>query len=101
MLQAHLFAAVAEQRNKLDPCSVAGGPLEHRAGIEPHLYSIGEIELPELDEENASRCGSWRIANDTGGARHLIADAIQYAPPEPGHRRRDPGQPRRVDGNVT
>src|SRR5271165_3383325 len=68
-LQAYVFAAVAEQRNELDPWPAGGGPIRNRAAIDPHLRPVGEIELPELDEEDASRHRAGRV---TRGRR--IAD---------------------------
>src|SRR5215472_3327664 len=60
-LQAHLFAAVAKQRNELDPRSAGGGPIGHSGGIDLHLRSIGEIELPKLNEQDASRRRAGRV----------------------------------------
>src|SRR5262245_8769027 len=40
-----------------------------------------------------------RVANDGGGSRYLIADAVQHAPFDAGHWRWHPGEPRGVDSN--
>jgi hypothetical protein len=41
-----------------------------------------------------------RVANDRRGSRHLVADAVQHAPFDPGHWRRHPGKPRGVDSDA-
>src|SRR5215472_15923781 len=83
-LQAHLFAAVAKQRNELDPRSAGSGPIGHSAGIDLHLRSIGEIGLPELDKQDASRHRAGRVTRgrriaDVRAGRELAVLILEHA----------------------
>jgi hypothetical protein len=66
--------------------------LEHAVKDEKFLSTVVRMR-----GKMATRC----VANDRRGSGHLIAYAIQHAPLNPGHRRRDPGQPAGVDGDAT
>src|SRR5215469_10660929 len=83
-LQAYLFTVVTEQRGELDPRSAGGGPIGHRAGIDLYLRSVGKIELPELDEEDASRHRAGRVTRgrwiaDVRAGRELAVLVLEHA----------------------
>ena len=55
LLQPDFLMRIFEQRNVLHAATFLGVNHCHLAGIQPHTFAIGGVELPELDEHHAAR----------------------------------------------
>lgn len=83
-LHPHLLAAVIEQQSDFNTRPTLGIRVRECLSIEAHWCSVLQIELPQLDEEQAARRGAWGVARggritDIGTGRIIAMLVLKHA----------------------